>query len=977
MPPAVWTRRFSVLTCRADSQRTPVRRAVIIICAAFFIISPAPARASDGSGSLSTVTVPHGLRGALAAIEDPLTPDRGQFLVEFVRRFYTTPIGPRNDPRESAIRSLVQYLDAPGTPGEPTDTLPLPLTMTVWTDVVFDRRVTAHNLLSAIVQNRNASLLYHGLMSLDDQTRDWMAGERDLIVDISSRYAAGFVAAAPGLRIENGVLRLPGGEAAEPVWEALAGKRVRDPAEFIRALLTHSDGRLAFIVGAMSELTPNRVKLVLSLDAADAATRVDAGRRLLAVLDRVTPVWKADDRALSRASYDPALLAADLRIDASGRPILPGTRRFWSAVFGDGDIAGAKAKSDEAGPMVEGGPVDFAWLCEQVFKGDQIEQRRRYQVVLFASRNFTEITPATASDALEVIRAAGAYPALAATLERAGLTNLPAFAAAARRAAQLSTIADDTRVIRSLTQFQALLGLIARAAVKRTVSPEALAAMVSSLAAVEVNEKGDYDGALVRWLGDRVRDASKPLPNEGDLFADAAGPLERDILRLLSGPPASEPRIVEWEGTRYRLDFATAEATRLIRMLGEPPRPYLSSARKVLEIADAWNASPMKIDALKRTAADLARVEQDVAWEEWEASSARDRCRDTARNLQRAAHDGDAALAQTVSPSLRLLADDLFARGLMELTYASALGQPDRASISAIEAASRHDFGLRLPTGRRASPWRLPSPGATTARGWYVSGSLLGLDVALSDFSLVRLSLKPPTRRPTLNEDDRRTFSEAAVLVEPATLTDTDLQTIVSAISAGRARLAGVHTPQEALALSDEINLSPTRRSVLSWVIANDPDRIRTFLSPIELLWLGLGTRPVAPPLRAWGASAAPRVGCLCVELLDRRPWESLAGRWSSGIFATGFADLNLRLGELLQELHMPASLLAPVLASATLDFVNGARSRGQDDHRGLVEFVRALKSERVEQYLALLTTDGPLVPIAQSAPTTDGPGAQ
>ena len=65
----------------------------------------------------------------------------------------------------------------------------------------------------------------------------------------------------------------------------------------------------------------------------------------------------------------------------------------------------------------------------------------------------------------------------------------------------------------------------------------------------------------------------------------------------------------------------------------------------------------------------------------------------------------------------------------------------------------------------------------------------------------------------------------------------------------------------------------------------------------------------------------------------------------------------------------MPAALLAPVLASATLDFVELAISRDFDDRRGLVEFVQALRARRVEQYLALLTTDGPLVPVEGASP--------
>ena len=72
----------------------------------------------------------------------------------------------------------------------------------------------------------------------------------------------------------------------------------------------------------------------------------------------------------------------------------------------------------------------------------------------------------------------------------------------------------------------------------------------------------------------------------------------------------------------------------------------------------------------------------------------------------------------------------------------------------------------------------------------------------------------------------------------------------------------------------------------------------------------------------------------------------------------------------------MPAVLLAPVLTSATLDFVNSVISRDADDRRGLVEFVQGLRSDRVESYLALLTTDGPLVPLAQARGERPQPAA-
>ena len=71
----------------------------------------------------------------------------------------------------------------------------------------------------------------------------------------------------------------------------------------------------------------------------------------------------------------------------------------------------------------------------------------------------------------------------------------------------------------------------------------------------------------------------------------------------------------------------------------------------------------------------------------------------------------------------------------------------------------------------------------------------------------------------------------------------------------------------------------------------------------------------------------------------------------------------------------MPPSLLAPVLSSAMLEFVSLAISRYSDDRRGPIEFVHALKRERVAAYLALLTTDGPLVPIDEAPAVTAGEG--
>ena len=82
-----------------------------------------------------------------------------------------------------------------------------------------------------------------------------------------------------------------------------------------------------------------------------------------------------------------------------------------------------------------------------------------------------------------------------------------------------------------------------------------------------------------------------------------------------------------------------------------------------------------------------------------------------------------------------------------------------------------------------------------------------------------------------------------------------------------------------------------------------------------------------------------------------------------------------MRLAELLAELRMPASLIGSILTSATLELVNNTASRDPDDRRALVDFVSALTLDRLEQYLALLTTDGPLVPIGKASETSTSTG--
>ena len=904
-----------------------------------FVCAQPPA---TGASTVGDMALPGGIKAAVAATNDPLPADRGQFFVDLIRRTYSTPLVTHMDPRDIAIRALVAHLERARLTAGAADTVPLPLPSNVWTDVVFAGRVPADGLAAAILDSRTASLFYYGALALDGPTREWLASQRALIPELAGRLAPAFAVAAPGFRVADGRVRLPGPPRAERAWENLLGRSAADPGEFLRALLGTNEGRTGYLLASMSELTPEQIGFALGGDQSDAVAGL---RRLVGVLDRVAPGWKVAERTLWRPRRDPALLLSDLAVDEQGRPVLPGSRPFWSAVFANESPAAARRRDAD----LAGDAPEFAWLCEQVFAGTPVEQRRRYDSLLFASRVLTQGSASTALDAVEAARGALLYPALTATLERARVEDVAVYAAASRRAARLSAISQDERRVRALSQFQGTLALIARMESSASVTPQVAQRAVRSLSEVEPNEEGEYAGALVKWFGGWIASVTSAASNDTAL------------LQLLAGSPPRPPRYVDWEGIHYKVDIAAAEAARLSRLLGDDPRPSLSAALALISAADAIAATNLTKDALREGARQLDPFIDAMGWSgaEWH------------RAFAVAATRGDTRDAARLVSRLRAAADAEWARGARELAYAIALGQPEHAAVSVAEISQRHDFELHADNSHYGGPWALPSADVSP-RGYHISGALLGVDAAFAEFWLTRVSTKAPPRKPTLSSEERAAFIATVPLIEPALLLDEDRDRIVSALQVARARVAALRTPGNAAALAASIPLGAIRQTLLPWTLAHDPDRVSSFLSPVELLWLGLG--PTIPAsMQAWGVLAQPRLGCLCVQVIGRRPLEILSGRVNAGILASGFPDLQLRLAELLAELHMPAPLLAGVLASATFDFVNGAAARDEDDRRALVEFVLALRGDRVEEYLAMLTTGGPLVPPGGASDRLEG----
>ena len=282
---------------------------------------------------------------------------------------------------------------------------------------------------------------------------------------------------------------------------------------------------------------------------------MDAARRLYGVFDRLSPGWKVRRPRVpascsgSRAAGDRLARGCDRRSRAPGHtPVLErGLRSI--------DASGFANRDEDVRAMADDRQVDLAWLCEQIFGVEPGEQRRRYYSVLYVSR-----APRQRDDrqrARRHRRGARGHPlpgagrfTRARTSRRIGTSPPPLVGGGPDR-----RHGRRRRMERALAQFQAMVSLgVAR---RRPWQPES-------------RHRLQLDGVVVRDRAERARRLRRVAHGLARRAAAGTRTSARRTRRttrwiriccsLIAGPAAGSA-IVEWEGTRYRVDFAKAEAT--------------------------------------------------------------------------------------------------------------------------------------------------------------------------------------------------------------------------------------------------------------------------------------------------------------------------------------------------------------------------------------------------------------------------------
>ena len=909
------------------------------------------------------------LKDSLQTLGMDLRERRGSYSVELKRDGGAVRLRKRLDAAGIDTAAVEKALNGGETvrPSASVAVLPSPLPHEVWESAIFERKIAPRSLFSAIVRDRQASLLFYGLLSMSPETRDYLTKDRELLRRLY-RDVSGIVAAfGSSLRLgTDGRLVVPGGADAVELWEAVADERLEQTGRFATALFSRNGGRLAYLFDAIARLDAPHQRFALGLWIKDRGIRLDRFRALYRSFADIEPQWVASERPFSRPLNDPATMLGLVAVEPAGEPAAPNYRRFWDRAFAGVDVPAPGAR--ELRDVADEGVVDAAWLAERVLQGLSPQRQQRLGCFTFGQRAFASARDEELEDALAAIRACERFPGLVMTLDRTGVRRPAAYALAARRAVEIDRVGDPKEAVPLLTQFQGALVLLERMSRTGAIPSSAIDDIVSSLCALSASS-GRYDGALAAWFETTLFPAL-PTPS-----GNADRPLEANLLRALADT-ADAGTSFEWEGGHYITDVTGASLRDLVAVRAKQGGNSLDAVMALSRALMPLRRKGLTLDVVKaqvvavKAAGDrliVARPWPDIPDDVPDVKKIVDR---GVRDLGRISKPNDLSkVPRTIAP-LEGLADYLLGETVVAMTYAPHLGDPRDLLGPETEQSHRHNFGLTSKPGAPAvagRAWQRAGVDTAAKDGRALSGSLFGLDLTLSSKRLRRLALDGIPRPPRINANDSAALVDTLALINPRTLTSDDLVSISQSIASGRDQVRAATDAPSLDRLAARVSMSENRRELLAWTLRQEPARVAALFSTSEMFWLGSSDRGLER-LDFWGTSFEPQSGCYCLRFPSAGTWDRVAGRLGGRLLGSAVPDLTLRVAEHLAGLKVPVSLLPGVMTMATQDFIDGAPPIYDDDWLGVVGYAGQLSRETVQDYVAALVAAGPVKPATREA---------
>ena len=467
---------------------------------------------------------------------------------------------------QARLATVLTDIDVQPTPPADTIAIPAPLDVAIWRDVLPPPRPPAPaDLFLRMITDRNALLLATGLTTTHPSIRSLLMRDRDLLRFIYREAAGPFVVTARHLQVDEERVVVPGGARAAEIWQSLSGVSPARPGEFLRALLTKDEGRLAWYYDTIGSLDAER----LAAAWPDRSSRLEHATDLYSVFRDTDPQWKVHDQPFRRGANDAwtVVMHIDVR-DAAVRSPLP--RRAWELLFASQRINPTQARRALADPA---GAVPFAWLAGETMTALVGERKFRFESVRLAQRAFRDAQPEALPDVILALNGLRDSRSLVFALERMGIQGADTWAAAVTTARHVTDDAGDQR--NAVPIFQAAVAVLERLRQVRTLDAPTATRLVRSLSdAVRADRQVSH--AVATWIVDSLIPALPRLVRPDAWTGRTA--YESTILQALAGPVDRETRTLEWEGLTYAVDVVAAEHDRLRALREMVPSPGLDAA---------------------------------------------------------------------------------------------------------------------------------------------------------------------------------------------------------------------------------------------------------------------------------------------------------------------------------------------------------------------------------------------------------------
>ena len=453
-----------------------------------------------------------------------------------------------------------------GETGSQPITIAAPLSADHWRDLLGPQ--APRDLFAGLISNRSVLLVCAGTMHTDVSTRILLERDRGLLRWIARTAPAAFWVSARSIRIENNRIGVPGGSAAEPIWEALAAEKVTRVPEFIRALLSRDGGRLAWFYDAVSAMSQERMAHVYG--SGPIHTQIEQTRAMYQSFRSADSNWHLEEHPFLRGVTDPSIVSSRIAIDGD-RVAPPADQWFWDALFERSDLT---RKSLDGLRREPDAPVTLAWLTHKIASAAAKERRDRFEMVRFAQGVFGAAAGDDLTEALLALGGYRRYRALLLSLDRMAIATPRVYSRAVEAARRLDDFSGRDRK-HAVIAFQSSIALLEKARLARAIDVATAERTVLELADFIETDRNPAH-AIPQWMIKSLIKVLPPLIQPDQFTATTA--YESTFLQALAGaPPANAPTLT-WEGLDYLVDYFSSEHTRIKRIREQLTSPGLDAA---------------------------------------------------------------------------------------------------------------------------------------------------------------------------------------------------------------------------------------------------------------------------------------------------------------------------------------------------------------------------------------------------------------